>query len=308
MANNAAVIIHPMTHSYIGRFAPSPTGPLHFGTLIAALASYLQARSQDGQWLLRIEDVDVLRNVPNMDRAIIQSLQTFGFEWDGDIIYQTQRTPHYEEALQVLIDKEQVFYCTCSRKTLAETATQETVAGLYPGTCRERKSAPGQDHALRMRVNQNTVEFNDHVMGKIQQNLASECGDFIIKRRDGLFAYQLAVVVDDAFQGITEVVRGADLLDSTPRQIYLQQLLGYPQPGYLHLPLVINEYDQKLSKSTGAPALDEAQPVKTLVRALRHLGQNPPAELETGTLNAFWDWAIANWDSRAIPTSDQLAP
>ena len=303
-----------MNTPYIGRFAPSPTGPLHFGTLIAAVASYLQARSQQGQWLLRIEDVDTLRNVAGMSDEILRSLENFGFEWHGPVIFQTQRTEHYEDALQALSAINLIYPCTCSRKKLAEDPAAE--AGIYPGTCRGRKTAANDagisaeigQFALRIRVNTTTIEFKDRIMGKHKQNLDKDCGDFILKRRDGLFAYQLAVVVDDALQGVTEVVRGTDLLDSTPRQIYLQQQLGYDLPSYLHLPLVVNERQQKVSKSTGAPALDQNQPTRALVSALRHLGQQPPTKLEQEDLASFWNWAIEHWDHQKIPEHNQPLP
>jgi len=305
-----------MNKPYIGRFAPSPTGPLHFGTLIAAVASYAQARSQNGQWLLRIEDVDTTRAIPGIADDMLATLKAFGFEWDGTVTYQAQRTKHYCEALQVLSEKNLVYPCTCSRKTLAEDSTSKEPSSVYPGTCRELKLAGEDsgnhartgDHALRIRVNNTVIQFEDRVMGQYKQNLGKDCGDFILKRRDGLFAYQLAVVVDDALQGVTEVVRGADLLDSTPRQIYLQQQLGYNQPDYLHLPLVVNEHLQKISKSTAAPALNQSRPVPELCAALRHLGQIIPVELGQENLGRLWDWAIAHWDHRQIPKHHQRLP
>jgi glutamyl-Q tRNA(Asp) synthetase len=297
-----------MNSPYIGRFAPSPTGPLHFGTLIAAVASYLQAKVQEGTWLLRIEDVDTKRTVSGMADNILRTMENFGFEWQQPIVFQTQRTELYEQALQTLSDKNLVFPCTCSRKILAANNHEENTKGIYPGSCRARTTATEGEYALRIRVGNSSIEFEDRVMGAYRQNLEKDCGDFVIKRRDGLFAYQLAVVVDDALQGVTEVVRGTDLLDSTPRQIYLQQQLGYEQPGYLHLPLVINEHQQKVSKLTGAPALDSTRPVQELCAALRHLGQTTPQELEQESLGQFWEWAIKNWDSQKIPKHDQPLP
>ena len=293
------------TSSYIGRYAPSPTGPLHFGTLVAAVASYLQAKSRQGQWLMRIEDVDTTRSVAGAADDMLQTFESFGFEWDGGVIYQSLRTEHYEQALAALTKENLVYPCTCSRKQIADGIIEGSPVGIYNGKCRFRTLPLNEEHALRIHVNDIAITFEDHVMGKYSQQLNTECGDFVIKRRDGLFAYQLAVVVDDALQGITEVVRGTDLLDSTPRQIYLQQQLGYAQPDYLHLPLVIDENRQKLGKSTGGAALDKSQPVKSLVAALQHLGQQPPGELETAELNAFWQWAIEHWNIHNIPKQNQ---
>mgnify|MGYP001819846091 FL=1 len=288
------------THAkYIGRFAPSPTGDLHLGTLIAAVASYLQARTRDGEWLLRIEDVDTLRRVDGASASILQTMEDFGFEWDGDIVYQSERTHLYEAALDRLQTAGHVFPCTCSRKLLRQTAKE--LNGIYPGNCRLRTFPFTEEHAIRMRVEDRIIEFDDQVMGHFRQNLATECGDFVIKRRDGLFAYQLAVVVDDEDQGITEVVRGADLLDSTPRQIYLQQHLGYAQPAYLHVPLLLEPDGRKLSKSEGADKLCTKNAPLNLHHALSHLGQQPPDELVRASVVECWQWALENWDIERIP-------
>ena len=282
---------------YRGRFAPSPTGELHLGTLLAAVGSYLQARSQQGEWLMRIEDVDTTRRVEGADTALLRALEVFGFEWDGEEVYQSQRTGLYESALESLSEKERVYPCTCSRKQL----TEQGEAQIYTGHCRHRQLPVSEDHALRIRVSNQPISFNDLVMGRHQQQLNDECGDFVIKRRDGLFAYQLAVVVDDAEQGINEIVRGTDLLDSTPRQIYLQQQLGYIQPSYLHLPLLVDELGHKLGKSTGAAALDLKHPATSLHSALMLLGQKPPKELASDDLNTLWQWAIEHWNIESIP-------
>ena len=210
---------------YRGRFAPSPTGDPHLGTLIAAVASYLQARVNKGEWLLRIEDVDTTRRVAGAADVMLRTLDKFGFEWDAEVIWQSKRSLVYEQALEQLNAAGLVFPCTCSRKLLAQTAVEQS--GIYPGTCRAQKLPFPHEHAIRIRVPDISVGFDDAIFGEYQQSLASECGDFVVKRRDGLFAYQLAVVVDDAEQGVTEIVRGADLLDSTPRQIFLQQCLDY---------------------------------------------------------------------------------
>ncbi|MFC1589802.1 tRNA glutamyl-Q(34) synthetase GluQRS [Pseudomonadota bacterium] len=267
---------------YRGRFAPSPTGDLHFGTLLAAVGSYLQARSQHGEWLMRIEDVDTTRRVEGAADALLRALEGFGFEWDGGEVYQSQRTELYEATLDSLTQKGLIYPCTCSRKQLAEQGE----ALVYAGHCRHRQLPLKEEHALRLRVSDQLISFDDLVMKQYQQHLGNECGDFVIKRRDGLFAYQLAVVVDDAEQGVTEVVRGTDLLDSTPRQIYLQQQLGYTQPGYLHLPLLIDEYGHKLGKSTGAAALDLKHPTASVHAALI-LIRSGNGRLNTGTSTLF---------------------
>ena len=286
--------------TYRGRFAPSPTGDLHSGTLLAAVGSYLQARSQHGEWLLRIEDVDTTRRIPGAADTLLRALEHFAFEWQGEVVHQSSRTDLYESALEILSKKDLIYPCTCSRKQLAD----EDTLNVYTGHCRHRRLPLFEEHALRLRVEDRIIGFDDQVIGQYQQQLADECGDFVIKRKDGLFAYQLAVVVDDAEQGISEVVRGADLLDSTPRQIYLQQMLGYAQPDYLHLPLLIDEHGQKLGKSTGAAALDLSQPVSHLHSMLELLGQNPPAELARDNLSQLWQWAIEHWDIDRIPSQN----
>jgi glutamyl-Q tRNA(Asp) synthetase len=281
---------------YIGRFAPSPTGPMHFGTLLAATGSYLQARTSGGEWLLRIEDVDTIRAVPGMADHMLRTLDLFGFEWDREVVVQSLRDDIYAVALQQLIYDDLIFPCTCSRKQLADAD-----ATVYPGTCRARTLPLHRQHALRVRVPDETIVFEDAVMGAQAQKLASECGDFVLRRRDGLYAYQLAVVVDDALQGITEVVRGADLLESTARQIYLQRALGYATPAYLHLPVAMDEHGAKLGKSTGAAVIDVKQPAAVMSQVLSFLGQNPPVELANETLDNVWHWAIEHWDIRKIP-------
>ena len=273
----------------------------HLGTLIAAVASYLQARRNDGEWLLRIEDVDTSRRVAGAEDAILRTLDRFGFEWDGEVVRQSKRTVDYAQALERLDAADRVFPCTCSRRLLAQTAVEQS--GIYPGTCRSQKLPFPHEHAIRLRVPDLEISFDDAIIGEYHQSLAADCGDFVIRRRDGLFAYQLAVVVDDALQGVTEVVRGADLLDSTPRQIFLQQCLNYTPPGYLHLPLMLDHEGRKLSKSEGAAELNPDKPVKSIHAALDHLGQQPPADLrQAGTVDV-WQWAMENWSISKIPTS-----
>ncbi|MDD5393922.1 MAG: tRNA glutamyl-Q(34) synthetase GluQRS [Thiothrix sp.] len=280
----------------IGRFAPSPTGPLHFGSLVAATASYLAARRAGGEWLLRIEDLDKPREQTGAADTIIQTLADFGFVWDGDILYQSQRLPAYQEALANL--KPNTYPCTCSRKRFG---------ACYPGTCRDKPlSNPAQQHSIRLRTHDQPICFTDQIYGKYCQRLESVLGDFVILRADGIFAYQLAVVVDDAFQGVNQIVRGADLLDNTPRHLYLQQLLGFPQPSYAHVPLVIDQQGQKLSKQNLAPAVSTEKRLDTLVAALRFLGQTCPDASDLDTLNAFWDWAIAHWNMASV--TPQIPP
>ncbi len=299
------------TTAYRGRFAPSPTGPLHFGSLVAAVGSYLDARHHGGQWLLRIEDVDLPRCPPAADTALLHLLEAYGFEWDGEVLWQSRRTDHYRAALAGLQKRGAVFACACTRSELLRAATGRTAcdgAPLYPGTCRTALPPGRTARAWRLRVTDVTLDFHDLLRGSVQQNLAHEVGDFVLLRADGLFAYQLAVVVDDAAQGITHVVRGADLLDSTPRQIWLQQRLDLPTPQYAHLPLVTNVRGEKLSKQTHAPALtaDNARPM--LLAALRFLGQQPPEMLADARLAELWQWARSHWTRTAIPRDNAPSP
>lgn len=243
---------------YRGRFAPSPTGPLHFGSLVTALGSYLDAKAHGGEWLVRMEDIDTPRVVPGAADDILRTLERFGLEWDGPVLYQSSRIAAYEAALDDLRNRSLVFPCGCSRKEVGER---------YPGTCRTGLRGRIETPSWRFRVNDETVGFVDRRLGPQTQNVAEYVGDFVLRRADGLFAYQLAVVVDDAFQGITDVVRGEDLLDSTARQILLQHVLGLPEPRYLHLPVVLNSSGQKLSKQTGATALDPNRVEELLAEA-----------------------------------------
>lgn len=287
---------------YRGRFAPSPTGPLHFGSLVAAVGSYLEARKHGGEWLVRIEDLDPPREMRGADRLILDTLEHYGFEWDGEVIYQSHRHEYYLNALDRLQQQGLLYRCGCSRKEIAERGEQLGLPlGVYPGTCRTRQADSRQQHALRLLTEGQQMEFIDAIQGTIRQNLATEVGDFVLRRADGPFAYQLAVAVDDAEQGITEVVRGSDLLDSTPRQILLQRYLGYPTPAYRHLPVAINNEGLKLSKQTFAPALERDNPLPSLWQALAFLGQKPPAELLEGEVSSFWRWAVAQWQGDAVP-------
>jgi glutamyl-Q tRNA(Asp) synthetase len=292
---------------YRGRFAPSPTGPLHFGSLIAAVASYLDAKAHDGRWLLRIEDLDTPRTVAGASDTIINSLEAFGFQWDEGIAYQSQRSALYENYLETLKSSDLVYPCSCSRKEIADSAIQGIDGVIYPGTCRHRPAKEKPAKAWRVKTYPETIAFEDAAQGYIEQNMAEDIGDFVIKRADGLFAYQLAVVIDDTEQRITHVVRGADLLDSTPRQIYLQRLLGLASPKYLHVPVASNAAGEKLSKQTLAEAIDPRQASTQLWNALDFLGQNPPKDLLSHSLTDLWSWAISHWRVGAIPSQRSIA-
>jgi glutamyl-Q tRNA(Asp) synthetase len=291
---------------YIGRFAPSPTGPLHFGSLVAAVASYLQARARHGKWLVRMEDVDELRNIKGSSDDILRTLEAYGFQWDGEVIFQTQRKEAYAETLQKLINNNLVYRCTCSRRDLRAIAQQGKCGLIYPGTCINKNHSENTEHSLRILTKDQQIEFKDAVMGSYGHNPKHDVGDFIIKRRDGLFAYQLAVVVDDAWQNITDIVRGFDLLDSTPRQIYLQQRLNYPQPSYAHLPIAINSKGDKLSKQTGAKGIKKVFDADALTQTLIFLGQQPPENLSRESLQNFWQWALENWDISKVPHKTEI--
>ncbi|MGP9827648.1 tRNA glutamyl-Q(34) synthetase GluQRS [Ectopseudomonas khazarica] len=289
-----------MNSSYVGRFAPTPSGYLHFGSLVAALASYLDARAVGGRWLLRMEDLDPPREVPGAQDAILRTLETYGFEWDGELERQSERHAQYAAVTERLLSQGLAYACVCSRKQL------EGYAGVYPGFCRNACHAE-QNAAIRIRVPELDYHFIDRVQGEFHQHLGREVGDFVIRRRDGLFAYQIAVVLDDAWQGITDVVRGADLLDSTPRQLYLQELLGLPQPRYLHVPLIIQPDGHKLGKSYRSPPLPADQAGPLLLRALRALGQPAPADLRDAAPRQLLEWGVVHWDATRIPRSRTLA-
>lgn len=263
----------------VGRFAPSPTGPLHLGSLVAAAGSWLHARVRGGRWLVRMEDLDTPRVVPGADGEILGALRRYGLWWDGEVVYQSQRLPLYEEAIATLRSKGLVFDCACSRAELQRAASApaagDPVERVYPGTCRNGIPAGRTARAVRFRTPDRFVNFHDLLLGPIEENVAESTGDFVIRRADGVFAYQLAVVVDDAAQGVSQVVRGADLLPSTARQIALQDALGYAKPEYGHLPLVLAPDGAKLGKRDGAlplESLDEGRIRETLAAALSHLG------------------------------------
>jgi glutamyl-Q tRNA(Asp) synthetase len=286
---------------YRGRFAPSPTGPLHFGSLVAAAGSYLEARSRSGAWLVRIDDLDPPRSVPGAADDILRTLEACGIKWDGAVVYQSQRTDAYREALQSLRKQGFVYACSCSRREIADSALPGIEGYVYSGTCRSRNLSDGSGRALRVRTEGGPIEFDDEVQGRVTQDLERDSGDFVLHRADGVYAYQLAAAVDDAEERITHVVRGADLLVSTPRQIYLQRLLGLPTPRYAHLPVAVNAQGEKLSKQTHAAPVDRAQPLSVLAAALEFLGHRPPPDAVAASVDDLWRWAIGSWKLDRVP-------
>ena len=286
---------------YRGRFAPSPTGPLHFGSLVAALGSFLEARAHGGEWLVRMEDLDPPRVVFGAADEILRALEACGMQWHGAVVCQSARNDAYHAALHRLRQAGRVYPCACSRREIADSAVAGAEGPVYPGTCRRGVASSRTARAQRLDTRGAAVAFDDAIQGKIACDLERECGDFVLYRADRVYAYQLAVVVDDAEQGITDVVRGADLLGSTPRQIHLQQLLGLAQPRYMHLPVAVDERGEKLSKPTFAAPVDVARPLPALVAALSFLGQQPPRELARGTVGDLWAWAEENWKPDRVP-------
>jgi glutamyl-Q tRNA(Asp) synthetase len=291
---------------YVGRFAPSPTGPLHFGSVVAALASWLDARAAGGRWLVRIEDLDAGRVQRGASDRILSQLERLGLTWDGEVVFQSARTGLYEAAIRRLSAKDAIYPCACSRRELTDSSLGRSPDGsaIYPGTCR-RGLPPGRDgRAIRVKTDGANCSFIDRVQGVVSQRVDVESGDFILKRSDGLFAYQLAVVVDDADQGVTDVVRGADLLDSTARQIHLQRLLELPEIRYLHMPVAVNGRGEKLSKQHQAASVENDSAEVVLARALRFLGQDVP---ERASLDALLARAVEGWNPEAIPRVRTLA-
>jgi glutamyl-Q tRNA(Asp) synthetase len=281
---------------YTGRFAPSPTGNLHFGSLISALASFLQARRNGGKWLIRIEDVDPPREVPGSAAAILRDLERLGFHHDGSVLYQSDRMPVYRAIVEQLLEQDKAFWCGCSRKDLPAT-------GFYPGTCRNGIPSGKTRRAVRLRVPDEFIAFEDLIQGPAGENLAEAVGDFVILRADGLPAYQLAVVVDDAFQGVTQVLRGMDLYSSTSRQIYLHRQLGSTAPAYAHHPLAVQRDGGKLGKRFGSVPVSDMDDSEALFHALRFLGQSPPAGMSAPEL---LDWALAHWNVALIPARHEI--
>lgn len=287
--------------AYCGRFAPSPTGSLHFGSLVAALGSYLEARSRHGRWLVRMEDLDGPRCSVAAAEAILRTLEACALHWDGEIVWQAGRTKAYAAAFERLKDAGLLYPCSCTRRELADSAIAADGSARYPGTCRDGLPPGRAARAWRVRVGDAVVAFDDAVQGRVASVLADDAGDFILLRADGLFAYQLAVVVDDAEAHVTHIVRGADLLPSTPRQIFLQQCLGLPTPAYAHLPVAVNADGEKLSKQTLAVPVDAGRPGPALHAALAFLGQHPPPELAGAPPQDILAWAVANWHLARVP-------
>lgn len=286
-----------MPARYTGRFAPSPTGPLHLGSLLAAIASYLDARSNNGLWLLRIEDLDPPREPAGAADQILRQLEQFNLNWDGAVLYQSTRLDAYAAVLDQLTRDQLCYACTCTRPQI------RAMGKVYNGHCRQQQFGMSDctDSSIRLKTETGQIRFTDAVQGDNSTEIATDCGDFIIRRKDGLFAYQLAVVVDDEYQGITDIVRGFDLLDSTPRQIYLQRLLQYHTPRYCHLPVITDANGDKLSKQRFATAIAASQALPLTHRVLHLLGQEPPALTEFTNTAELLDWAVAHWDIQAVP-------
>lgn len=285
----------PQSVSYVGRFAPSPTGPLHFGSLVAALASYFDAKSNKGTWLVRMEDLDPPREPTGTAEFILEQLHALGLEWDNEVLYQSRRLDVYRATLERLKATGLCFACDCTRPRI------KSIGGIYDGKCRDLKLPFNAGLATRVMTNKNLVEFVDAVQGSYSQILEQDLGDFTLLRKDSLFAYQLAVVVDDADQGISHVVRGYDLLESTPRQIYLQQLLGFLTPQYAHVPVVVNKQGRKLSKQHFADAIDVKAASRVLHNAMRFLGLRPADTQNSDSPAELLAWGIDNWDIQAVP-------
>lgn len=285
----------------IGRFAPTPSGPLHFGSLVTALASYCHAKSQQGEWLLRIEDVDTPRNVAGAADEILFALEAFGFEWDGKVEYQSRQFDRYQQVLGSLLDKSIGYACECSRKSLREANAKNGPLGLiYPGFCRE-KNLLRDNHSIRANSHgSGVIQYVDQVYGTVKFDISAQLGDFVLKRADGIYAYHLAVVVDDERQGINQIVRGADLLEASCLHLYLQQLLDYRRPEYLHIPLVRNSQGDKLSKQTGAEAVNCTDKISLLIKALETLGQPVDKEMLQASTTEILELAIRNWDHQQI--------
>lgn len=290
-----------------GRFAPTPSGPLHFGSLVTALGSWLDAKQHNGDWFLRIDDLDAPRVRPGAIDSILSTLDAFGLEWTGPVLYQSTQTEHYEAALARLLATGLCYRCACTRKDIADSARPGPDGPVYPGTCR-RANHPG-DSRTAWRINTVGVvaQFDDRLLGSIMRHLDDEYGDFVVQRSDGVHAYHLASVVDDAFLGITDALRGADLVPSTLRQVFLCRALGIAPPRFAHLPVLIDTSGKKLSKSAGNLGVDAFDRARTMFDALAVLGQNPPAALREAPVREMRDWALAHWNSQSIPIGPILA-
>jgi glutamyl-Q tRNA(Asp) synthetase len=284
-----------------GRFAPSPTGPLHYGSLLAAVASYLNIRSQNGTWLVRIDDLDPPREIAGAASDILHTLESFGLHWDKDILYQSRRLEAYDEALARLQKKNLIYLCSCSRKDIVQRGES-----IYTGHCRSGYIAGRQRYAIRLKVSKETLSWHDMIQGSQFSRLFQEHGDFVVRRADGLHAYHLAVVLDDDYQNITESIRGADLLSSTSAQMYLQNALDIEPPQYAHIPVAVNTRGEKLSKQTGAESISMHDPARTLFKALQDLGQSPPQDLQASSIRDILNWGKQNWALKKIPSKQTL--
>jgi glutamyl-Q tRNA(Asp) synthetase len=285
---------------YRGRFAPTPSGPLHFGSLVAAVGSYLEAKSHGGEWLLRIDDLDPPRVAPGSISAILHCLERFGFEWDGEVVFQSRRLDAYHGALHRLRRLGLVYPCSCSRSDIAAHGRRGPEGFVYLGLCRHGMPPGKTARTLRLRVQQPNIEIHDGLLGVQACDLVREAGDFVLYRSDRIYAFHLAAAVDDAAYGITDIVRGADLLHSSARQLYLQRVLELPGTAYVHLPVATNTAGEKLSKQTGAPPVDPANPVPILCQALSFLNQPPPPEPDALSLYDLWRFARSTWSLQRV--------
>jgi len=298
-----------MSHSspYRGRFAPSPTGDLHFGSLIAAVGSYLQAQTNNGDWFIRIDDIDPPREIAGASQSILNTLEQFGFEWDGEVSYQSHNLKSYQEVVEHLIETKQAYTCSCSRSDIINKTQQDKGQIIYPGFCRQGALKKQSEMSVRLLcADDSTVEFSDAIQGKQIINIEKTIGDFIIQRRDKHFSYHLASGYDDGTQDITEVVRGADLLNCTASQLYIQKVLKLESPDYCHLPVAVNSQGQKLSKQSFAEPINPANSVELLYKTLKFLGQMPPIDLLKGSQQDMWLWAKSHWQLRLVPQLYQL--
>ncbi|SJM89722.1 Glutamyl-Q tRNA(Asp) synthetase [Crenothrix polyspora] len=293
---------------YIGRFAPSPTGSLHLGSLYTALASFLDAKAQQGLWLLRIDDLDTPRNAAGSVDSILKTLDALALQWDSSVYFQSDNLDVYHDVLAILQRDKRIYPCTCSRKTIAANLTENaSIDVVYPNTCRNNRFPCSAPHALRIKTDGRVISFDDRLQGVVSHHLATQHGDFILKRKDHIIAYQFAVVIDDDRQGVNHVVRGMDLLDSTPKQIYVQQVLGLNTPNYLHVPIITDDKGFKLSKQTGAQSVELKTPTQVIFKLLDLLKQHPPAELYNAPTTELINWAIAHWDPSVLKNSRAIA-
>lgn len=284
---------------YIGRFAPSPTGPLHFGSVIAALGSFLDARSEKGTWLLRIDDIDTPRVQAGASDAIMRALDILGLHWDGEVVFQGQRHAAYQTALAELFSQDMLYPCVCPRRILKGKP--------YPGTCKDLAVIPKQRHSYRIKTHHESISLYDKLQGELSQSLQKEWGDFIVHRADGLIAYHLAVVIDDSWQGVNHIVRGVDLFHSTTCQVYLQKIFGFNTPSYCHLPVVVDQYGKKISKHNHAEdVLLHEKPGNILIKALSFLGQQPDPELNEAGVYEVLNWAEENWELSKVPKRQEI--